>query len=565
MFTKIFSACMILAVILLANSSNAQTSYNDVLVVINSNSAISDSIGTYFAQARNIPAANVARITVSTSEEIDSTEFNNLRSQLESYITGHNLQNQINYIVTTKGMPLKINRGNTFSTSSPSASVESELTLILGSYSSYIGGNGLVFSPYYYKNTPFSRSTYGIYLVTRLDGYNFNDVKNLIDRSGPNTYLPPTAQFVFDQDPAWNGSLPGLNNNLATARTKLTDKGFNVYLNQDTVYSTDRDNVAGYASWGSNDHYADRYTQYAKPRNLWSPGSITETYVSTSGRTFTAPATYGQSLIADIVAEGVTGAKGYVYEPFSSAMAIVWVLFDRYTSNYNLAESFYMASRALSWMDVIVGDPKTSITTTAALPIQLSSFDAQIVGSTALLNWTTVSEVNNYGFEVQRRTENQSEFQTLLNGFVPGHGTTLEPQFYSFIDSTLPSGTLYYRLKQIDLDGTIHFYGPVEVTNNPIAGVDGNNNGIREFHLDQNYPNPFNPSTEIRFSVPSTGRTTLKVYNSIGQEVTTLLDGEVTQGTHNVQFNASNLASGMYFYQLRTNESAATQRMLLVK
>ena len=152
MSTKNFFLAAMLMMALIPVISSAQTNYNDVLVVINSNSTISDSIGTYFATARNIPAVNIARIAVSTSEEIDSTEFNKLRSQLENYITGHNLQNQINYIVTTKGVPLKVNRGNTFSTSSPSSSVESELTLILGPYSSTIGGNGPIISPYAWQD-----------------------------------------------------------------------------------------------------------------------------------------------------------------------------------------------------------------------------------------------------------------------------------------------------------------------------------------------------------------------------------------------------------------------------
>ena len=565
MSKRLTFAIVTLTVIVAQGVAFSQVTYNDVLVVINTNSAQSDSIGTYFQQARNIPDVNIARIAVSSGEEIDSTEFNYLRSQLETYILGHNLQNQINYIVTTKGMPLKVNRGNTFSSSSPSSSVESELTLILGAYSGYIGGNGLFFSPYYYQAAHFSRTAYGIYLVTRLDGYTVADVLHMIDISGPNVYMPPTTQFVFDQDPSWNSSLPGLNNNLATARTRLVNKGLSVDLNQDSVYVTQRTNVAGYASWGSNDRHADQYTQFAIPQHTWAPGAIAETYVSTSGRTFTNPASYGQSLIADLIAEGISGAKGYVYEPYSTAMAITWLLFDRYTSDFNLAESFYLASRALSWMDVVVGDPKTSITFTAPLPIQLGSFNAQLVGSTVRLNWTTVSEVNNYGFEIQRRAEGTSEFVTISGSFVPGYGTTLEPRSYTYSDSLAPAGTTSYRLKQIDLDGTIHYHESVQIENNVVAGAEDNGSLAREFRLAQNFPNPFNPSTEIKFSVPTGGRASLKVYNSIGQEIAALVDGEVEAGAHSAQFNANNLASGTYFYQLRTGDNVATQKMMLIK
>lgn len=565
MKTTMVLAAMVLTMAISATTVLAQVSYNDVLVVINNNSPASDSIGTYFQQARNIPVSNVARINVSVEEEIDSTEFNSLRSQIESYLLTNNLQNSINYIVTTKGMPLKVNRGNTFSTSSPSSSVESELTIILSSYSNYIGGNSLLFSPYYYQNASFSRATYGIYLVTRLDGYTVADVKAMIDRSGPNTYMPPTNEFVFDQDPSWNSSLPGLNNNLATARSRVANKGLVATLNQDTVYMTQRNDVAGYASWGSNDRYQQHYTQNGIPQNTWAPGAIAETYVSTSGRTFNVPTNYGQSLIADLIAEGISGAKGYVFEPYSTAMAIVFVLFDRYTAGYNLAESFYMASRALSWMDVVVGDPKTSITFTAPLPITLGSFTAQTVGNGVRLEWTAISQINNYGFEMQVRAEGQTDFTTIAGSFVPGHGTTLLPQAYEYTDTTAPSGNISYRLKQIDLDGTINYHGPVQINNSAVMNADEQQTPGKEFRLSQNFPNPFNPSTRIAFTLPQSNHVTLKVYNTAGQEVASLINGELNGGSHTVKFDAGNLASGTYFYQLRSGENTSVQKMVLVK
>ena len=349
--------------------------HDDVAVIINNNSNISKQIGRYFASHRNIPNQNIIYINALADEEINDLEFNNLRSQVENYIQANNLEDKINYIVTTKGMPLKVNRGDTFSESSPSASVESELTLILGPYSNNIGQNGIVFSPYYYQKAHFSRSKYGIYLVTRLDGYTSDEIMAMIDKAAqpivvdgakfvqlikPN--VVKRTKFVFDQDPAWDSSLPGLNHAMASASTILTSKGYNVLLNTDSVYVTNQTDVLGYVSWGSNDHYANRYTQNAIPHNKWHRGALAETYVSSSGRTFSKPVTYGQSLVADLITEGITGVKGYVYEPYSFAMAVVPVLFDRYTSDYNLAESFYMASRLLSWMDVVIGDPKTSIT-----------------------------------------------------------------------------------------------------------------------------------------------------------------------------------------------------------
>lgn len=553
----------ILIIALIPSAGLGQTNYNDVLVVVNSNSPISDQVGTYFASSRNIPASNIARVSVSTNEEIDSVEFNSLRSQVENYMTSNALTNQINYIVTTKGVPLKVNRGNTFSTSSPSSSVESELTMILGSYNSSIGGAGIVYSPYYYKTAHFSRAPYGIYLVTRLDGYSYDEIKGLIDRGGPNRPFSKTnANFVLDEDPDWNSSLPGLNNSMATAQTILSAKGLSTLLDQSAVFLTNQANVIGYTSWGSNDHYANQYTQYAQPHNTWAAGAIGETYVSTDGRTFTAPPTYGQSLVADLVEEGLTGVKGYVYEPYSFAMAEVSVLYDRYTSGYNLAESYYMASRSLSWMDVVVGDPKTTVyATQGALPIELATLTARMIEPGAELKWSTASETNNYGFEVQRKAAGEADYTSILGAFVPGHGTTLEPHSYSYVDVSVPAGTVSYRLKQIDLDGKFAYHGPVEVSNNST----GNRTGAGRVSLAQNYPNPFNPTTVIEFVLPKPDRVTLKVYNALGQEVATLVDGMKGAGIHTTKFDGSSLASGLYIYQLKTSDFTSTQKMLLVK
>src|SRR3989344_4269142 len=279
------------------NFSNENlVNYSDVLVVININSQVSEQVGSYFANARHIPSINIARISVSGNEEINDAEFNSLRSQLESHIINNNLQDKINYIVTTKGVPLKINRGDgCFSTSSSCASVDSELMLILGAYSVYIGQAGRITSPYYYWSTSFSHTTYGIYLVTRLDGYTFEQIKNMIDKAAQPIVVDAEAKFVFDQDPDWNSGLPSLNARMQTANDILVDRGYNSIVNTSTVYVTNQTKVIGYTSWGSNDHYDHLYTQNAKPNNEWQPGAIAETYVSSSAITFNYPPTYGQS------------------------------------------------------------------------------------------------------------------------------------------------------------------------------------------------------------------------------------------------------------------------------
>jgi uncharacterized protein (TIGR03790 family) len=549
----------------------AQTSYDDVAVIVNANSPASQTIGNYFKARRDIPAKNIITVSCSTAEEIDAAEFNSFRTQVESYMQANDLVNAINYIVTTKGVPLKINRGDTSSTNSPSASVESELMCILGSYANSIGGKGRAYSPYYSKATHFSHAEQGIYLVTRLDAYSTKEVLDLIDRSGPSTQMSTSSKYVFDQDPAWNASAAYLNDYMSSAQTILAAKGKPVELNSDSVYVTSRETVAGYVSWGSNDHHADEFTTHALPLNSWAPGAIVETYVSTSGRSFDDPPSYGQSLIADLIEEGVSGAKAYVYEPYSTSMAIASILFDRYTSGYNLAESYFMASRYVSWMDVVVGDPKTSIQEVQGpLPVQMNFLhaDAQTTTGAVLLRWGTLTEMNNYGFTVQRADTVVRRFEDLAGSFVRGHGTTLEPQAYAWSDNTVSPGTYYYRLKQVDLDGTLHYSEQHLVR--VAGGLSSVHSGTlpASFTLEQNYPNPFNPSTRIRYSVPSAGNVRLAVYNAIGQEVGLLVQEYQAAGDHEITFapdRLSSLASGTYFYRLQTGERVATKSMVYLK
>jgi len=336
-------------------SGGAQTKdYSDVLVIINVNSPESVEIGEYFAARRHIPDGNLCRIQSSTDEEINDDEFQSLRSQIEHFLIYHHLADKINYLVTTKGVPLKVNRGARFSEISPSASVESELTLILSPWSKCIGRAGRIYSPYFNAQSHFSHKEFGIYLVTRLDGYTVKDVKQLI-QNGEGAKL--VGRFLFDCDPSLDKVAGFLNDDLRHAATQLEEYGMSVTLDDSHKFLTRQDSVLGYVSWGSNDMHWEYYTDLARPHNQWLPGAIAETYVSTSARSF-EHVLFIQSQIADLIREGVTGVKGYVYEPFASAMAHVDILFDRYTSGYNLAESFFAASWYLSWQDVVVGDPK---------------------------------------------------------------------------------------------------------------------------------------------------------------------------------------------------------------
>ena len=191
-----------------------------------------------------------------------------------------------------------------------------------------------------------------------------------------------------------------------------------------------------------------------------------------------------------------------------------------------------------------------------ALPIQMASFAANVVRDNDVeVAWKTVSETNNYGFEIYRKRGETGEWSKI--GFVEGHGTTLTPQAYSYSDRRVSFGKYYYRINQVDLGGQSKTYPEMEVA----VGT-----GPEKFVLAQNYPNPFNPSTLIDFVVPQSGFASMKVYNVLGQEVAALFEGSADAGkVYTARFNASNLPSGLYFYTLRSAGKLETKRMLLMK
>jgi uncharacterized delta-60 repeat protein len=210
--------------------------------------------------------------------------------------------------------------------------------------------------------------------------------------------------------------------------------------------------------------------------------------------------------------------------------------------------------------------------TDSPLPIQLASFTVEAIRANAALMWTTLTELNNYGFEIQRGLTSAG-LLSLPNSFIPGHGTTNEPHSYSFIDSTITPGQWWYRLKQIDLDGTVSYSDPI--TFYTIASVDESGTP-KEFALHQNYPNPFNPSTHIEYALPYASHVRLNVYNMLGQLVATLVDEQHPSGLFSVEwngdgFNGNKVGSGVYFYRVEARlfegqpSFTNVKRMLLLK
>jgi endonuclease I len=202
-------------------------------------------------------------------------------------------------------------------------------------------------------------------------------------------------------------------------------------------------------------------------------------------------------------------------------------------------------------------DTAESTLVVTVLPVELVSFSGAIKNNHVELHWTTATETNNYGFEIERTIDDGKLTMKSWNriGFVEGTGTTNAPQSYSFVDNAA-AGKNAYRLKQIDRDGKFCHSQEIEIMNAQIP---------QRSVLMQNYPNPFNPATTIRFALAETEHVTVTVYNALGQSVKTIVNGQYQAGTHDVQFDASLLSSGTYFYSLHAGKFSATKSFMLLK
>lgn len=205
--------------------------------------------------------------------------------------------------------------------------------------------------------------------------------------------------------------------------------------------------------------------------------------------------------------------------------------------------------------------PNTTISCSGGvLPVELTVFKAELSDKYVSLNWNTATETNNYGFEIERNKypdlengETTTNWQKI--GFISGNGNCNSPKDYSFIDNAPPLGMVMYRLKQLDTDGKFSYSDIKTVVNNTPG----------KFELSQNYPNPCNPKTKISYLLPETGKVTLKVYDMLGKEVSSLVDEIQNPGMYKVDFNGENLPSGTYVYKLTAGNFIETKKLLLLK
>jgi hypothetical protein len=193
------------------------------------------------------------------------------------------------------------------------------------------------------------------------------------------------------------------------------------------------------------------------------------------------------------------------------------------------------------------------------LPVELVAFTIQSVRDAVTLVWTTATELNNFGFEIERKKIDYGELK-ITNwetiGFVEGGGTSNTSKDYLFTEQKLLSGKYSYRLKQIDRNGKFTYSQSVDVVISDMP---------KFFALQQNYPNPFNPSTVIRYQLPVNSKVSLKIYDLLGREIATLVNEEQSAGWKEVDWNATTVASGIYFYKIQSGSFIETKKMLLVK
>jgi len=362
----------------------------EVLVVYNADSPISTAIAKDYTSRRGVHqvlSVHCEDSAAKTENETISIEkySRQIEKPVAAYLSKHP---HINFIVLTKGVPIRVRGASTGSrdenkADAPlNASVDSYLAAMdyasnPGTKKIAIHGSGARgyawLNRYWNESKPFSHFEFGGYLVTRLDGYTKADAESLVGRAIAAERQQVTGKILLDVQPSFSfkpqevsvqpvavkedipdeSNYGSWNADLVKAAGELKHLDVPTLLDQNKDFVGNQKNLLGYFSWGSND---PSFTAQAYRSLHFAPGAICDTAVSTSARTF-LPTTGGQSLIADLIHQGVTGIKGYTDEPLLQAIASPSVALNHYFSGFTLAESFYAASRFVGWEDIVIGDP----------------------------------------------------------------------------------------------------------------------------------------------------------------------------------------------------------------
>jgi photosystem II stability/assembly factor-like uncharacterized protein len=349
-----------------------------------------------------------------------------------------------------------------------------------------------------------------------------------------NVYLTGGYDITFTKWGIWRSTDAGHNWSFSTIGTSAKDSVIR------TASADFKNNLVGVACradstfWSTSDGGV-----------TWQQiGSKTQTrffYVQFVNGTNTAMAGgVGQASIAaiDLDASTIT-----VFRDATKSTSFGWVNFPTLTRGYmshGIQKTFY------------------SVKSSTPLPVELTSFDVMIESDNVILRWHTATEVNNYGFDIERKIttnpkSSESDWEKI--GFAQGSGTSNRPHDYLFTDKLLASGRYIYRLKQTDNNGAIEYSKELEVAiGNP-----------KVFMLSKNYPNPFNPSTTISYTVPEQVFVKIGVYDMLGRQVATLVNEQKVVGEYSIPFNASNLASGLYIYRMQAGKFSAAEKFILMK
>ena len=353
--------------LLLPGAADAQTGAN-VLVVINSNAPDSIKVGEYYAKVRAIPEKNIVRITAGSAESVTRQQYETrIERPIGAWLARHSIQDQVLYVVLTRGVPLKIL--GTTGRDGTAASVDSELTLL---YRKLVGATpslvGRVENPYFLGEAavseakPFTRFFADIYLVTRLDGFTAEDAIALVDRAQSPAL---DGKVVLDQSGAAEDRIPDrwLRE---TANRFHAVPGERALLETSAAPAATTAPVLGFYSWGSNDPALIKRQVGVK----FAKGALAGMFVSSDARTFVEPAANwvpgtrrgptDEFLAGDLIREGVTGLVANVAEPFLEATVRPQILFPAYFSGFNLAEAAYLAMPFLGWQGIVIGDPLCS-------------------------------------------------------------------------------------------------------------------------------------------------------------------------------------------------------------
>lgn len=343
--------------------AHAQSADN-VLVVINAQSQDSVRVGEYYAAKRAIAADHQVRINAPVTETVARPVFEaSIEGPIAAWLAKNNLQDKILYIVLTKGVPLRV--AGTDGREGTIASVDSELTLLYRKLMGLpVSAIGPLPNPYYLGDVavtaakPFTRYAADMYLVTRLDAFTADEAVKLVDRS-----IAPATDGAFVLDEKATLVDRGGDSWLEAAAERLkSTMGARVLLETTRALATTSGPVMGYYSWGSN----DPSNQLRRFGFRFVNGAIGGMFVSTDGRTFTAPlpawqpGPTSQSLAADLIRDGITGVSAHVAEPYLDATIRPQILFPAYVAGFNLAEAYYLGMPYLSWQTVVIGDPLCS-------------------------------------------------------------------------------------------------------------------------------------------------------------------------------------------------------------